>query len=92
MVTVLQLLNNTLFNFILLYIWQATKEFLEEIGLRYSDPDNEPLSWATAVKFLMARKFDVHRAVELFMSHEVCIVFTVTYCNCVYVNDDQSFI
>jgi len=53
--------------------WQATKEFLEEIGLHYSDPDNEPLSWATAVKFLMARKFDVRRAVELFMSHEVGI-------------------
>lgn len=29
-----------------------------------------PLSWATAVKFLMARKFDVARALTLYEQHE----------------------
>lgn len=29
-----------------------------------------PLSWATAVKFLMARKFDVTRALTLYEQHE----------------------
>lgn len=29
-----------------------------------------PLSWATAVKFLMARKFDVSRALTLYEQHE----------------------
>lgn len=30
-----------------------------------------PLSWNVAVKFLMARKFDVLRAIELFHSYRV---------------------
>lgn len=28
------------------------------------------MSWATAVRFLLARKFDVNRAVALFEQHE----------------------
>ncbi|XP_054572645.1 tyrosine-protein phosphatase non-receptor type 9 isoform X3 [Eptesicus fuscus] len=48
---------------------QATRQFLEEINkwtVQYNVP---PLSWNVAVKFLMARKFDVLRAVELFHSY-----------------------
>ena len=29
-----------------------------------------PLSWASAIKFLMARKFDVSRALTLYQQHE----------------------
>ncbi|XP_043933170.1 tyrosine-protein phosphatase non-receptor type 9 isoform X1 [Protopterus annectens] len=45
---------------------QATKQFLEEINKWTTQHGNSPLSWNTSVKFLMARKFDVLRAVELF--------------------------
>lgn len=43
------------------------------------DPNNMPVSWTTAVKFLMARKFDIRRAIDLYNSHEVCIFFTLHY-------------
>ena len=42
------------------------------------DQNNTPVQWNTAVKFLMARKFDVNRALELYRSHEVCITVLVT--------------
>ncbi|XP_031199008.1 tyrosine-protein phosphatase non-receptor type 9 isoform X2 [Mastomys coucha] len=45
---------------------QATKQFLEEINKWTVQYNVSPLSWNVAVKFLMARKFDVLRAVELF--------------------------
>uniref|UniRef100_A0A0G2K6A2 Tyrosine-protein phosphatase non-receptor type 9 n=1 Tax=Rattus norvegicus TaxID=10116 RepID=A0A0G2K6A2_RAT len=44
----------------------ATKQFLEEINKWTVQYNVSPLSWNVAVKFLMARKFDVLRAVELF--------------------------
>nr|XP_039324861.1 tyrosine-protein phosphatase non-receptor type 9 isoform X2 [Saimiri boliviensis boliviensis] len=48
---------------------QATKQFLEEINKWTVQYNVSPLSWNVAVKFLMARKFDVLRAVELFHSY-----------------------
>ncbi|XP_019481009.1 PREDICTED: tyrosine-protein phosphatase non-receptor type 9 isoform X2 [Hipposideros armiger] len=48
---------------------QATKQFLEEINKWTVQYNVSPLSWHVAVKFLMARKFDVLRAVELFHSY-----------------------
>ncbi|XP_036205456.1 tyrosine-protein phosphatase non-receptor type 9 isoform X2 [Myotis myotis] len=48
---------------------QATKEFLEEINKWTVQYNVSPLSWNVAVKFLMARKFDVLRAIELFHSY-----------------------
>ncbi|XP_029430671.1 tyrosine-protein phosphatase non-receptor type 9 isoform X1 [Rhinatrema bivittatum] len=48
---------------------QATKRFLEEINKWTAHHHVSPLSWNVAVKFLMARKFDVFRAVELFHSY-----------------------
>ncbi|KAI1904049.1 hypothetical protein AGOR_G00001680 [Albula goreensis] len=48
---------------------QATKQFLEEINKWTTQHGVSPLSWNVAVKFLMARKFDVLRAVELFHSY-----------------------
>ncbi|XP_026094366.1 tyrosine-protein phosphatase non-receptor type 9-like [Carassius auratus] len=48
---------------------QATKQFLEEINKWTSQHGVSPLSWDVAVKFLMARKFDVLRAIELFHSY-----------------------
>eukprot|EP00079_Xenopus_tropicalis_P027337 XP_012821586.1 PREDICTED: tyrosine-protein phosphatase non-receptor type 9 isoform X1 [Xenopus tropicalis] len=48
---------------------QATNRFLQEMNLWTSCHSVSPLSWDIAVKFLMARKFDVVRAVELFHSY-----------------------
>ncbi|KAM8907520.1 tyrosine-protein phosphatase non-receptor type 9 [Lycaon pictus] len=48
---------------------QATKQFLEEINKWTVQYNVSPLSWDVAVKFLMARKFDVLRAIELFHSY-----------------------
>ncbi|XP_064422121.1 tyrosine-protein phosphatase non-receptor type 9 [Latimeria chalumnae] len=48
---------------------QATKQFLEEINKWTVHHGVSPLSWNIAVKFLMARKFDVLRAIELFHSY-----------------------
>ncbi|XP_073068304.1 tyrosine-protein phosphatase non-receptor type 9 isoform X2 [Manis javanica] len=47
----------------------ATKQFLEEINKWTVQYNVSPLSWNVAVKFLMARKFDVVRAIELFHSY-----------------------
>uniref|UniRef100_A0A673KCC2 protein-tyrosine-phosphatase n=1 Tax=Sinocyclocheilus rhinocerous TaxID=307959 RepID=A0A673KCC2_9TELE len=49
--------------------FRATKQFLEEINKWTSQHGVSPLSWDVAVKFLMARKFDVLRAIELFHSY-----------------------
>uniref|UniRef100_A0AAQ5WZM4 Tyrosine-protein phosphatase non-receptor type 9 n=1 Tax=Amphiprion ocellaris TaxID=80972 RepID=A0AAQ5WZM4_AMPOC len=47
----------------------ATRQFLEEINKWTSQHGVSPLSRELAVKFLMARKFDVLRAIELFHSY-----------------------
>lgn len=49
---------------------QATKEFVEQVNELRRARNVGPLSWNTAVKFLMARKFDVSRAVSLYEQHE----------------------
>ncbi|KAM9640205.1 tyrosine-protein phosphatase non-receptor type 9 isoform 3-T3 [Morphnus guianensis] len=49
--------------------FEATKQFLEEINKWTGQYNVSPLSWNVAVKFLMARKFDVLRAIELFHSY-----------------------
>ncbi|XP_077329134.1 tyrosine-protein phosphatase non-receptor type 9 [Lithobates pipiens] len=48
---------------------QATRRFLQEMNSWTSFHSVPPLSWDVAVKFLMARKFDVVRAIELFHSY-----------------------
>ncbi|XP_072003973.1 tyrosine-protein phosphatase non-receptor type 9 [Engystomops pustulosus] len=48
---------------------QATHRFLHEMNAWTSFHSVPPLSWDVAVKFLMARKFDVVRAIELFHSY-----------------------
>lgn len=55
----------------LLILFQATRQFLEEINKWTSQHGVSPLSRELAVKFLMARKFDVLRAIELFHSYRV---------------------
>lgn len=52
-------------------MFQATRQFLEEINKWTSQHGVSPLSRELAVKFLMARKFDVLRAIELFHSYRV---------------------
>lgn len=48
---------------------QATKEFLEIINGSRAQRNISPLSWSAGVKFLMARKFSVRRAIELYQQH-----------------------
>ncbi|KAK7891790.1 hypothetical protein WMY93_023753 [Mugilogobius chulae] len=50
-------------------LFEATRQFLEEINKWTSQHGVSPLSKDLAVKFLMARKFDVLRAIELFHSY-----------------------
>ncbi|KAG7230883.1 hypothetical protein INR49_024910 [Caranx melampygus] len=50
-------------------LFMATRQFLEEINKWTSQHGVSPLSRELAVKFLMARKFDVLRAIELFHSY-----------------------
>ena len=57
--------------FFTLFVKQATKQFLEEVNKWTAQYSVSPLSWNVAVKFLMARKFDVLRAVELFHTYRV---------------------
>ncbi|CAG0919033.1 unnamed protein product [Notodromas monacha] len=48
----------------------ATKDFLVKINELRQRRNAGPVSWNTAVKFLMARKFNVDRAIVLFHQHE----------------------
>jgi len=48
----------------------AAKEFITTVNRVRIGRGSGPLSWATAVKFLMARKFDVSRALTLYEQHE----------------------
>ncbi len=53
---------------------QAAKQFLELVNQRRKDQHASPVAWNSAIRFLMARKFDVRRAVELYYSHEVGVM------------------
>lgn len=48
---------------------RVTHQFLEHLNRVRAQYNVPPVSWSTAVRFLMARKFDVKRALELFRSH-----------------------
>ncbi|XP_014668340.1 PREDICTED: tyrosine-protein phosphatase non-receptor type 9-like isoform X2 [Priapulus caudatus] len=48
----------------------ATREFIEGANHLRQQWGAGPISWNVAVKFLMARKFDVRRALELYQAHE----------------------
>ena len=51
------------------------KQFLEHVnGQCHEENGGTLVSWPTAVKFLMARKFDVKRAIELYKNHQVCLI------------------
>ncbi|KAI1301652.1 Tyrosine-protein phosphatase non-receptor type 9 [Halotydeus destructor] len=49
---------------------QATKEFINRVNDIRLLNKSGPMSFETAVKFMMARKFDVKRALELYQNHE----------------------
>ena len=52
---------------------QLVKSFMQDLHKMQIEVDqnNTPIQWNTAVKFLMARKFEARRALELYRSHEV---------------------
>jgi len=49
----------------------ATTKFLENVNKWRSARELAELSWSSAVKFLMARKFNVERALVLYQQHEI---------------------
>lgn len=51
--------------------FQAVEEFLSEVRSREQPHSAGLVSQPTAVKFLMARKFDVSRAIDLFQAYKV---------------------
>uniref|UniRef100_A0A673G5K8 protein-tyrosine-phosphatase n=1 Tax=Sinocyclocheilus rhinocerous TaxID=307959 RepID=A0A673G5K8_9TELE len=48
----------------------AVEEFLAELRCQEQSPNADLVSQMTAVKFLMARKFDVSRAIDLFQAYK----------------------
>lgn len=50
------------------------RDFISVVNDKRSQQDIGPLSWSTAVKFMMARKFDKERAQELYEEHEVLLI------------------
>lgn len=50
---------------------QAVEEFLDEVRSKEQPNSAGLVSQPIAVKFLMARKFDVSRAIELFQAYKV---------------------
>lgn len=50
---------------------QAVKEFLDEVRSKEQPHSAGLVSQPTAVKFLMARKFDVSKTIELFQAYKV---------------------
>ena len=52
-------------------LFQAVEEFLGEVRSREQPHSASLVSEPTAVKFLMARKFDVSRAINLFQAYKV---------------------
>lgn len=52
---------------------QAVEEFLSEVRGRELPHSAGLVSQPTAVKFLMARKFDVSRAIDLFQAYKVLL-------------------
>lgn len=63
----------TLINFIFFsdFILQAVKQFIDLINGSETNPNRKPITPATALKFLLARKFDIQRAIALFEQHEL---------------------
>lgn len=50
------------------FLFQAVKEFIEILNKKI---ERKTISPSTALKFVLARKLDVQRAVELFEQHEL---------------------
>ncbi|RWS16207.1 tyrosine-protein phosphatase non-receptor type 9-like protein [Dinothrombium tinctorium] len=50
---------------------KAAKEFIKIVNDIRRQHNAGPMSFNTALKFMMARKFDVHRALSLYEAHEI---------------------
>ena len=50
---------------------QALDQFLKTVNEIRSQHNTRQMSAKTALKFLMARKFDVHRSLALYEAHEI---------------------
>nr|KAG5705981.1 hypothetical protein BaRGS_010871 [Batillaria attramentaria] len=48
----------------------VVQQFLDTVNNERLKQHKGPVAWSTAIKFCMARKFDVKRAIDLFFAHE----------------------
>lgn len=55
----------------ILFSQQLVKEFMKVVNEQRLSHSAGPLTWNAAVKFMMARKFDIRRALSLYEAHEV---------------------
>ncbi|XP_055550630.1 tyrosine-protein phosphatase non-receptor type 9 isoform X1 [Wyeomyia smithii] len=60
----------TVMDIVLLWALKAVKQFIDLINSSNSDPHRKAVTPAIATKFLLARKFDIPRAVALYEQHE----------------------
>ena len=56
---------------IVINVFQALNQFLTTVNDIRSQHNSKQMSTKTALKFLMARKFDVHRSLALYEAHEI---------------------
>ena len=52
---------------------QAVSKFLSEVNGENGKQHGDKVDKDTAIKFLMARKFDVKRSIELYKAYLVCL-------------------
>lgn len=56
---------------IICFFKQKVSAFQDRVNKQWRKDGKDSLPWNMAVKFLMARKFDCQRALELYLNHEV---------------------
>ncbi|XP_058061455.1 tyrosine-protein phosphatase non-receptor type 9 isoform X1 [Anopheles bellator] len=61
----------TVMDLILLWALKAVKQFIDRINSSNNDPNRKAVTPAVATRFLLARKYDIARALALYEQHEL---------------------
>uniref|UniRef100_A0A182VA45 Tyrosine-protein phosphatase non-receptor type 9 n=1 Tax=Anopheles merus TaxID=30066 RepID=A0A182VA45_ANOME len=61
----------TIMDLILLWALKAVKQFIDRINSSSNDPNRKAVTPAIATRFLLARKYDITRAMALYEQHEL---------------------
>uniref|UniRef100_A0A182QHZ2 Tyrosine-protein phosphatase non-receptor type 9 n=1 Tax=Anopheles farauti TaxID=69004 RepID=A0A182QHZ2_9DIPT len=61
----------TIMDLILLWALKAVKQFIDRINSSKKDPNRKAVTPAIATRFLLARKYDITRAMALYEQHEL---------------------